>query len=132
MIGLKIGFFNDALAGDLKNNFDDLFNLGQFTKDNQPYKSNANFFSEQEISSMITHNETLYKAAGEKILSGEININPTVVKHHAKGCQFCQFKSICGFEPDIHLASGRPIHQKSKEEIRETLLMGGKDHASSH
>ena len=126
------GFFNASLASDLKNNFDDLFNLGKFTKDNQPYKSNANFFSEQEISSMITHNETLYKAAGEKILSGEININPTVVKHHAKGCQFCQFKSICGFEPDIHLASGRPIHQKSKEEIRETLLMGGKDHASSH
>ena len=58
-------------------------------------------------------------------------INPVVVNHHAKGCQFCQFKSICGFEPDLHLSSGRKIHQKSKEEIREALLKGESINESS-
>lgn len=125
------GFFNAELASDLKDSFDDLFNLGQFTKENQPFKNNNNFFTEPEISAMISQNETLYQVAGKKILSGKVDINPVVVNHHAKGCQFCQFKSICGFEPDLHLSSGRKIHQKSKEEIREALLKGESINESS-
>ena len=126
------GFFNSDLASHLKDNFDHLFNLGQFTKEGLPYKNNSNFYSESEISALMTHNETLYQEAGQKILSGKIEINPVVVKHYAKGCQFCQFKSICGFEADNHLPSGRKVNLKSKEEIRESLLTGGKENATTH
>ncbi|GAX47937.1 ATP-dependent nuclease subunit B [Pseudolactococcus reticulitermitis] len=126
------GFFNVDLASHLKENFDHLFNLGQFTKEGLPYKNNANFYSEPEISALMRHNETLYQEAGQKILSGKIEINPVVVKHHAKGCQFCQFKSICGFEADLHLPSGRKVNLKSKEDIRASLLTGGKEHATTH
>lgn len=83
------------------------------------------------MSALMTHNETLYQEAGQKILSGKIEINPIVVKHHAKGCQFCQFKSICGFESDSHLSSGRKVNLKSKEEIRASLLTGGKENAKN-
>ena len=126
------GFFNSDLASHLKDNFDHLFNLGQFTKEGLPYKNNSNFYSESEISALMTHNETLYQEAGQKILSGKIEINPVVVKHYAKGCQFCQFKSICGFEADNHLPSGRKVNLKSKEEIRASLLTGGKENATTH
>jgi ATP-dependent helicase/nuclease subunit B len=126
------GFFNADLASHLKDNFDHLFNLGQFTKEGIPFKNNTNFYSESEMSALMTHNETLYQAAGQKLLSGKIEINPIVVKHHAKGCQFCQFKSICGFESDSHLPSGRKVNLKSKEEIRASLLTGGKEHATTH
>jgi ATP-dependent helicase/nuclease subunit B len=125
------GFFNADLASHLKDNFDHLFNLGQFTKDGLPFKNNANFYNETEMSALMTHNETLYQEAGQKILSGKIEINPIVVKHHAKGCQFCQFKSICGFESDSHLSSGRKVNLKSKEEIRASLLTGGKENAAT-
>ena len=126
------GFFNSDLASHLKDNFDHLFNLGQFTKEGLPFKNNTNFYSEAEMSALMTHNETLYQAAGQKILSGKIEINPIVVKHHAKGCQFCQFKSICGFEADSHLPSGRKVNLKSKEDIRASLLTGGKENAATH
>ena len=126
------GFFNADLASHLKDNFDHLFNLGQFTKEGLPVKNNTNFYSESEMSALMTHNETLYQAAGQKILSGKIEINPIVVKHHAKGCQFCQFKSICSFESDSHLTSGRKVNLKSKEDIRAALLTGGKEHAATH
>ncbi|MDR1606663.1 MAG: ATP-dependent nuclease subunit B [Streptococcaceae bacterium] len=126
------GFFNSDLASELNQNFEHLFNLGQFTHDGLPYKNNTNFYKESEITAMIAHNELLYQQAGQKILSGKININPIVVKHHAKGCQFCQFKSICGFEADLHLGSGRKIHLKSKDDIRNNLLTGGNHNESSH
>ncbi|GFH40493.1 ATP-dependent nuclease subunit B [Lactococcus insecticola] len=115
------GFFTDTLASHLKDNFDDLFDLGQFKKDGEPYASNQNFYTGSEISGMIAHNETLYKNAGEKLLAGTININPTVVKHDVRGCQFCKFKSICGFESDVHMGYGRQIQLKTKDEIKEAL-----------
>lgn len=126
------GFFNLALASELNDKFSHLFQLGQFTKDGQPYKNNTNFYSDVEITGLMTHNEALYQQAGKKILSGKIDINPVTVKHHVKGCQFCQFKSICGFESDLHLTSGRQVNLKSKEDIRAELQKGGDDHATSY
>lgn len=126
------GFFNLSLADDLKHNFDHLFQLGQFTKDGLPYKTNQNFYSDAEIDSLMRHNESLYQKAGQKILSGQVDINPIAVKHHVKGCQFCQFKAICGFESDLHLPSARQVQLKTREEIRAALLAGGNDHATSH
>jgi ATP-dependent helicase/nuclease subunit B len=126
------GFFNAELAIDLHANLADIFTLGQFKKDGSPYQNNRNFYTEAEITAMIGHNESLYQTAGKKILDGTIAINPIVVKHHVKGCQFCQFKSICGFESDSHLSSGRKIKLKSRDDIKATLLMGGGENATSN
>ncbi|GFH41591.1 ATP-dependent helicase/deoxyribonuclease subunit B [Lactococcus hodotermopsidis] len=122
------GFFNADLATEMKDNFDDIFNLGQFKKDGLPYQNNQNFYSETEISAMIARNEALYQKAGKKLLDGKIEINPIIVKHHVKGCQFCHFKSICGFESDLHMSFGRKIKQKSRDEIK-AIIVGGKENA---
>jgi ATP-dependent helicase/nuclease subunit B len=125
------GFFNTEFASDFEDYFSDLFNLGQFTKEGIPFKNNHYFYTETEISSLINHNEALYQTAGQKILSGKIAINPVAIKHHVKGCQFCHFKSICGFEADNHFLSARKINTKSREEIKQLLLAGGTENASS-
>ena len=81
--------------------------------------NSTNTFKEKQIDQLIENNRQLFVNAGNELLSGEIKINPAVdSKKVSIGCQYCQFKSICRYEPDIH--QGRLIGNKEIPSIDES------------
>ena len=61
----------------------------------------------------------------KEILDGNISIKPAYYKKtKTSACKYCEFKSICGFDPKVNAYSF--IENKSKEEVLEELK-GGND-----
>lgn len=83
--------------------------------------SKNNSYSTSEIDSLIQHNEKLYKSAANKLVTGQLAVNPVVEKDVAVGCRFCNLKAICKFEPDIHMKYGRKIIKQPKDAIFEEI-----------
>ncbi|MBS7577765.1 MULTISPECIES: PD-(D/E)XK nuclease family protein [unclassified Enterococcus] len=76
----------------------------------------VNTFSEAQVNHLIDNNRKLFVNAGNELLSGRVKINPAVnSKKVSIGCQYCQFKSICRYEPDIH--NGRLVGNKNLSSI---------------
>ena len=62
----------------------------------------------------------IIKQIGQEILEGNIEIKPTYNKKtKVDACKYCEYKSICGFNPGIHNYSF--IENKPKEEMLDTL-----------
>lgn len=89
-----------------------------------------NFYSETELSALLTHTEKIYQKGVQKLRSGEIGINPIVEKSginretlSVSGCTYCAFKSICRFEATrtTHFQMAREVGRKSRDEILEEL-----------
>ena len=78
-------------------------------------------YSTEDLDNLVKHNEKLYRQAANKLLSGELLINPVVENNTASGCSFCKFKSICKFEADSYLGQGRKMENKSRKDILESL-----------
>ncbi|MDR1568597.1 MAG: PD-(D/E)XK nuclease family protein, partial [Streptococcaceae bacterium] len=67
-----------------------------------------NTFTNKEVEKLIENNRELFVNAGNELISGDIKINPAIdSKKVSIGCQYCRFKSICRYEPNIHC--GRQI-----------------------
>ncbi|WEV60680.1 ATP-dependent nuclease subunit B [Streptococcaceae bacterium ESL0729] len=98
---------------------------GIFNGDDLPYLRDTklydigrnNYFSKQEIDDLIGHNEILYKRAARSLLDGELEINPVADKSKVLGCEYCNLKAICKFEPNIHMNYTRQIGKQSREDI---------------
>ncbi|WEV45187.1 ATP-dependent nuclease subunit B [Streptococcaceae bacterium ESL0687] len=98
---------------------------GIFNGDDLPYLRDTklydigrnNYFSKQEIDDLIAHNEILYRRAAGSLLDGELEINPVAEKSKVLGCEYCNLKAICKFEPNIHMNYTRQVGKQSREEI---------------
>ncbi|MBM9833922.1 hypothetical protein IAG15_22600, partial [Enterococcus faecalis] len=53
------------------------------------------FYTEEELELLRKHNRKNMQQSGEKLLSGEIALNPSYKKKNKKrACEFCPFRSI--------------------------------------
>lgn len=89
-------------------------------------KNDARFYSEEEITLLRKHNQEKLMQGGQRILSGEISLNPYYkVKDKKRACQYCPFRTVCNF--DVMLAENqyRRMDNLKKEEIIKK--MGGDD-----
>ena len=57
------------------------------------------FYTEEEIRLLRQHNRKNMQQGAEKLLSGEIALNPSYkLKDKKRACEFCPFRSICDFD----------------------------------
>lgn len=85
-------------------------------------QSKSKFYTEEEIQHLMHHNRKKMKDGGNRILSGEIALNPSYkLKDKKRACQFCPFRSICNFDVMLQENNYHRMENLSKEEIIERM-----------
>lgn len=85
-------------------------------------KSKEKFYTIEEMNALMAHNRQKLKEAAERILSGEIKMNPSYkMKDKRRATQYSPFRSISAFDPMLEENDYHRIHPLSKEEIMKRL-----------
>lgn len=89
-------------------------------KDGNISKTRSNTITKEEFSRLQNTAEKVIKQIAKEILEGNIDIKPAYYKKNKiDACKYCEYKSICRFDPKIH--NYLYIENKSKEEVLEEL-----------
>ena len=70
-------------------------------------KNKAMLLSQEELDLLLLYNAHLYQQAAEGILSGDFAINPYTENGRSIAPYVEQYKSITGFEANLHLGQAR-------------------------
>lgn len=80
------------------------------------------FYTEEELELLRKHNRKNMQQSGEKLLSGEIALNPSYkIKDKKRACEFCPFRSICDFDVLLKENEYHRLENLSKDEIIHRL-----------
>ena len=83
-------------------------------------KTRSSVITKEEFTSLQKKIRKLIKQISEEILNGNIEIKPTYnAKQKKATCEYCPYKTICGFNPKKNAYEYIP--NKTKDEIFETL-----------
>ena len=66
------------------------------------------------------HVKRITKRLGEKIFSGDISVHPYRYGTQ-KACDYCSFKSVCGFDPAFDGFDWKRLKKMNKDEIWEAI-----------
>jgi len=91
-----------------------------FKKDGSFY-ADSKVANEQTFTVLQQHMHRLIESAGLQILSGEVLLNPYANKD-GNACQFCSFKSVCQFDPNLTNNNYRKLAPLQDDKIIETLM----------
>ena len=72
-------------------------------------KKKVNLLSQEELETLLAYNALLYRRAAEQILTGHFKINPYTENGKSIAPFVEQYKSITGFEANLHLSSARHL-----------------------
>lgn len=79
------------------------------------------FYTEEEIDTMRRYNRNKMQAAGDKIVSGEIALNPYLTASGQRACTFCPFRSLCGFDVMLKENDYHRLVSQDKEHLLEEM-----------
>ncbi|WP_019414451.1 helicase-exonuclease AddAB subunit AddB [Paenisporosarcina sp. TG20] len=96
----------------------------RINKDGSISKSFSKVVSPQDLANLRTFVRTKHQQAGDGMLAGETSVSPYRIKDKT-ACDYCNFRSVCQFDPTDpdqqyrNLITGTPeeITQKIKEEV---------------
>lgn len=80
------------------------------------------FVSEPELDSLIRHNRSKFIEAGNKIIGGDIALNPAYQGKERIACRYCPFRSVCDFDAMLQENNYHRIEQLSKKEVISRLI----------
>ena len=111
----------DAVKEAMKNlEYKGLFLSEQARQLNGLYdKKKVNLLSQEELETLLAYNALLYRRAAEQILAGHFNINPYTENGRSIAPFVEQYKSITGFEANLHLSSARHLVKLDSHPIGE-------------
>lgn len=124
--GLLVGE-RDSLSGhdsSLKASETSLVVPLSLKKDGRPTK-NSSLLKREDLNLFLKHFLESLRVMGEELLGGRIAVEPLRVNrdHKSIPCHYCDYGSICGFDP--HLGHRyRDMEKKKDEEIIEELRSG--------
>ncbi len=105
------------------------FIRARFTNDGKFYQT-TNAKTPTEFNQLIEYVREIFRSIGAKMLDGEISARPYKKDDNRTGCTFCEFKSVCGFEPDSKNWLTVPDWKDADaiKEIERRLKTGGDEH----
>ncbi|MER0123645.1 ATP-dependent nuclease subunit B [Streptococcus sp. ZJ93] len=88
--------------------------------------SKATIYTEEELGTLLSHNQSLYEGAAKRILAGQFAVNPYT--EDGRSVAGNQLNAITGFEADRHFPLARKlIRGGKKEEWLERMKKGVAD-----
>ena len=88
-------------------------------KDGEFY-SNSKIASEQSFKELRNYVQELTKRSGIEMTSGLIKLNPYENKQ-GNACTFCEFKSVCQFDPSLQSNNFKRLNDYDDETIFEKI-----------
>ena len=82
-------------------------------------KKKVNLLSQEELETLLAYNALLYRRAAEQILAGQFKINPYTENGKSIAPFVEQYKSITGFEANLHLSRARHLVKLDKHSAGE-------------
>ena len=86
-------------------------------------RKNSKAVSKEELRLLINHVRKLYKKAGDRIVSGDVEIAPYQLNDRT-ACTFCPFKAVCQFDATLGGNQYR-ILSASKNEVINLIRKEG-------
>lgn len=83
------------------------------------FKSGSGAIACRDINHLIQYVHMQTGEMGRRILDGDIGVNP-YIKTYDNGetpCNYCEFRTICGFDKNVKGVSVRTIHKEKSEDI---------------
>lgn len=80
------------------------------------------FVTEPELDALLNHNRSKFIEAGNKVTSGEIDLNPAYQGKERIACRFCPFRSVCNFDVMLKENNYNRIEPLSKKEVMDRLI----------
>lgn len=81
------------------------------------------FVTEPELTALLKHNRSKFVEAGNKILSGEVELNPAYEGKERIACRYCPFRSVCEFDVMLKENNYSRIEKLNKEEVFNRILV---------
>lgn len=79
------------------------------------------FYSQTEISDLRQHNRAQMKKAGERVVTGQIALNPAYEGKERVACRYCPFRSVCGFDVMLPENNYHRLEKLDKKEIMKRI-----------
>ncbi|MBQ9479291.1 MAG: PD-(D/E)XK nuclease family protein, partial [Selenomonadaceae bacterium] len=64
------------------------------------FSRTTNVKTAEELEHLMSYVRSIFGQIGAKMLGGEISARPFKKDDKSNGCMFCEFKAMCGFEPN--------------------------------
>lgn len=93
-------------------------------KQNGDLSARSRTATKEEFDKMRHFVRHKYQEAGNKILDGAVSINPYKLKERTP-CQFCGFRSFCGFDPSLSSNQYRHLTNEKAENILTKMDIEG-------
>ena len=87
----------------------------RITKSGKPAKAN-NILTQEEFQVMTEYAKHLREDITSSIKKGNIEVNPYLMKGKT-GCEYCNYKEICKFDPELHEEAYRELFPYKKEDL---------------
>lgn len=89
-------------------------------KDGNISKSRSSTITKEQFTNLQKTAEKVINQIAKEILEGNIDIKPAYYKKNkVDACKYCEYKSICGFNPKVHKFAY--IENKPKDEVLDEL-----------
>ncbi|MDG5473440.1 helicase-exonuclease AddAB subunit AddB [Jeotgalibacillus sp. ET6] len=86
-----------------------------FKKDGS-LRSDSKTASREHFGAMRTHTRTLFQSSGDRIMDGDVKIDPYEFKKRTP-CQFCSYRSVCQFDEALEGNEYRQLKPKKPEDL---------------
>lgn len=83
-------------------------------------KSKSNALDKEKFQTLQKYTKHIISEISKEIFSGNIDIKPYYMNKKT-ACEYCEYKSICNFDPKFEKNEYRYITNKTKEEILEEI-----------
>lgn len=90
-------------------------------KDGNISKSKSNVLEKEQFDRLQKYTKYVIKEISKEIFSGKIDIKPYYMNKKTS-CEYCEYKSICNFDPKFKDNNYRYIKNYSKDYIMEEIL----------
>jgi ATP-dependent helicase/nuclease subunit B len=88
---------------------------------NEEVHRQSSVLEDAEFAALLNHMQAIIKNIGMEILQGRVKINP-VRNEKGSACQYCNYHSICQFDPLFEDNRYRNIPSLKRDEILKLLV----------
>ena len=121
MQGFVVGNFN--IPNMMDRDFDPA-GKSEYLKYNSKGRNGKDIIIDKEnFENLQKHTKKVLKEISKSIMNGNIDIKPVSFNGKNIPCQYCQYKSICQFNPKFKNNKYKFIESKSREDVFEQIKL---------
>lgn len=88
----------------------------------------GNVYAEEDLATLMQYNRQKMTNAAEKIVSGEVKLNPYLRGKNERACNYCPFRSVCAFDAMLKENNYVQLENMNQQTIIERMKEATDNH----